>query len=66
MSVLLTSPSCLPAILTILNALMACRGYVVSPFGQDGFAILPAQKVLESIQALDPAHGIPGDLEPDV
>eukprot|EP01039_Chlorochromonas_danica_P007692 gene7692-8499_t len=41
-------------------------GYVVSPFGQDGFAILPAQKVLESIQSLDPAHGIPGDLEPDV
>jgi hypothetical protein len=41
------------------------RGYVVSPFGQDGFAILPAAKILESLQLLDPSHGLPGDLEPD-
>lgn len=31
---------------------------------QDGFAILPAQKVLESLQLQD--HGVPGDTEPDV
>jgi hypothetical protein len=32
-----------------LSRTLRCRGYVVSPFGQDGFALLKADKILESI-----------------
>ncbi|RYY81127.1 hypothetical protein EON63_16125 [archaeon] len=42
------------------------RGYIVSPFGQDGFAILPAPLVLESLRGIVGDEGVPGDLEPDV
>lgn len=28
----------------------SCRGYIVSPFGQDGFAILHADRILASIK----------------
>lgn len=38
------------------------RGYAVTPFGQDGFAILNAEHVLQSIQE---GH-IPNEEEPDI
>lgn len=40
-------------------------GYIVSPYGQDGFAILPRQKILESIHDVAPEQGMPGDTELD-
>jgi len=38
------------------------RGYAVTPFGQDGFAILKADHVLQSIQE----GNIPNEEEHDV
>jgi hypothetical protein len=35
--------------MVMLFRILRCRGYVVSPFGQDGFALLKADKILESI-----------------
>lgn len=42
---------------------MVYRGYAVTPFGQDGFAILHADQVLQSIQE---GLGVPMEEEPDV
>jgi hypothetical protein len=38
------------------------RGYVVTPFGQDGFALLKSEIVLDSISQ----SNIPMEEEPDV
>ena len=35
----------------LYSYLLYYRGYVVSPFGQDGFAILQAHKILESLKS---------------
>eukprot|EP01031_Cornospumella_fuschlensis_P032727 gene32727-39565_t len=53
-----------------VKARMEQLGYVVSPFGQDGFAILPAALVLKGLQDAGglggDADGVPGDREHDV
>lgn len=40
-----------------------CRGYVVTPFGQDGFAILKKERIIESIS--DESY-FPTEEEPDI
>eukprot|EP01031_Cornospumella_fuschlensis_P032060 gene32060-38769_t len=53
-----------------VKARMEQLGYVVSPFGQDGFAILPAALVLKGLQDASglsgDVDGVPGDHEHDV
>ena len=46
---------CCELVLIIVLFLLLCcvcvfRGYIVSPFGQDGFAILTAERILESLK----------------